>query len=84
MFRNLRNFSLPTEICVKLLVYYVLSVKLFLILLREHEDFIDLSFSTISSSGPHGAIIHYSPTPETDRPITTEELYLCDSGAQFR
>nr|XP_018915688.1 PREDICTED: xaa-Pro aminopeptidase 1-like isoform X1 [Bemisia tabaci] len=51
---------------------------------REHEDFVDLSFSTISSSGPHGAIIHYSPTPETDRLITTEELYLCDSGAQFR
>lgn len=43
-----------------------------------------LSFPTISSSGPNGAIIHYQPTEETDRPITTDCLYLCDSGAQFK
>lgn len=43
-----------------------------------------LSFDTISSSGPHGAIIHYKPEPETDRPITTKELYLCDSGGQYK
>lgn len=26
----------------------------------------------------------FRPTPETDRPITVNDLYLCDSGAQFR
>nr|CAD7391977.1 unnamed protein product [Timema cristinae] len=47
------------------------------------DDFMGLSFPTITSSGPNGAIIHYHCTPKTDRPITTKELYLCDSGAQF-
>jgi Xaa-Pro aminopeptidase len=42
-----------------------------------------LSFGTISGSGPNGSIIHYSPTNETDREITLNEMYLCDSGAQF-
>ncbi|XP_050084024.1 xaa-Pro aminopeptidase ApepP [Anopheles aquasalis] len=42
-----------------------------------------LSFTTISASGPNGSIIHYHPLPETNRPITNRELYLCDSGAQY-
>ncbi|XP_017791834.1 PREDICTED: xaa-Pro aminopeptidase 1 isoform X2 [Habropoda laboriosa] len=51
---------------------------------QEQEHFIGLSFPTISSVGPHGAIIHYLPTPKTDVPITDKELYLCDSGAQYQ
>lgn len=51
---------------------------------REQEDYVGLSFPTISSVGPNGAIVHYHPTSETDRQITTEELYLCDSGAQYK
>ncbi|XP_034945370.1 xaa-Pro aminopeptidase ApepP [Chelonus insularis] len=50
---------------------------------REQENFIGLSFPTISSVGPHGAIIHYLPSPKTDVPITDQEIYLCDSGAQY-
>ncbi|KAG8332679.1 Xaa-Pro aminopeptidase 1 [Homalodisca vitripennis] len=50
---------------------------------REQEHFVGLSFETISSSGSHGAVIHYSPSKETDKPITNKELYLCDSGAQY-
>ncbi|XP_014608134.1 PREDICTED: xaa-Pro aminopeptidase 1-like [Polistes canadensis] len=50
----------------------------------EQEHYVGLSFSTISSVGPHGAIIHYTPSPETDVPITDKELYLCDSGAQYK
>jgi Xaa-Pro aminopeptidase len=42
-----------------------------------------LSFGTISGSGPNGSIIHYSPKNETDRDITADEMYLCDSGAQY-
>ena len=51
---------------------------------QEQEHFIGLSFPTISSVGPHGAIIHYLPTPKTNVPITDKEIYLCDSGAQYR
>ncbi|XP_074641946.1 xaa-Pro aminopeptidase 1-like [Tubulanus polymorphus] len=50
---------------------------------QEQEDFFYPSFATISSSGPNGAIIHYKPTPEVDRPLTPDELYLCDSGGQY-
>ncbi len=42
-----------------------------------------LSFPTISSSGPNGAIIHYQPHPQTARALSIDELYLCDSGGQY-
>lgn len=42
-----------------------------------------LSFPTISASGPNGSVIHYHPEESTNRPITTDEIYLCDSGAQY-
>jgi len=50
----------------------------------EQEHFMGLSFPSISSVGPNGAIIHYRPSPDTARPITRTELYLIDSGAQYR
>lgn len=50
---------------------------------RELQNFVSLSFPTISSSGSNGAIIHYCPVPETARKLSTRELYLFDSGAQY-
>ncbi|KAK9470384.1 peptidase M24, structural domain-containing protein [Dipodascopsis tothii] len=47
------------------------------------DHFVGLSFPTISSSGPNGAIIHYEPEPETCARIDPDAIYLCDSGAQF-
>lgn len=41
------------------------------------------SFTTISSTGPNGAIIHYSPNPSSCPAIDPKQIYLCDSGAQF-
>uniref|UniRef100_A0A0C9R2Q2 Xpnpep1_2 protein n=1 Tax=Fopius arisanus TaxID=64838 RepID=A0A0C9R2Q2_9HYME len=49
----------------------------------EMENFVGLSFPTISSVGAHGAIVHYTPSADTDVPITDQEIYLCDSGAQY-
>lgn len=51
---------------------------------REQEDFVGPSFETISAVGAHAAIVHYKPSEKTDRQITTEEVYLCDSGGQYR
>ncbi|XP_058841264.1 xaa-Pro aminopeptidase 1-like isoform X1 [Acipenser ruthenus] len=51
---------------------------------RQQKDFVDLSFPTISAVGPNGAIIHYRPLPETNRTLSLNELYLIDSGAQFK
>lgn len=44
----------------------------------------DISFDTISGAGPNGAIIHYRVTRETDRQLKPGELYLVDSGGQYR
>jgi Xaa-Pro aminopeptidase len=41
------------------------------------------SFPAISGAGEHGAIIHYRVTPETNRPIHPNEVYLIDSGGQY-
>ncbi|WP_428393629.1 aminopeptidase P family protein [Lichenicoccus sp.] len=41
------------------------------------------SFPAISGSGPNGAIIHYRVTPESDRTLGADELYLIDSGGQY-
>ncbi len=49
----------------------------------EGTHFRGLSFSTISAVGSHGAIVHYHPLPETDRPLQQQTLYLFDSGAQY-
>ena len=42
------------------------------------------AFAAISAAGEHGAIIHYRATPQTDRAIRPDELYLIDSGGQYR
>jgi Xaa-Pro aminopeptidase len=44
----------------------------------------DISFDTISSTGPNGAIIHYRVTEATNRTLGAGELYLVDSGGQYR
>ncbi len=49
----------------------------------EGEYITDLSFRTISGSGPNGAIVHYTVTPESDRMLGDGELYLVDSGGQY-
>ena len=42
-----------------------------------------VSFGTIAGSGPNGAVIHYRATPETDTPITKNDVFLLDSGGQY-
>jgi Xaa-Pro aminopeptidase len=55
-----------------------------LLSLREQvTGFRGESFPAISGAGEHGAIIHYRVTPESDRTIGANEVYLIDSGAQY-
>lgn len=49
----------------------------------EQPQYIMDSFETICGYGPHGAIVHYSATPETDAELQPEGLLLIDSGAQY-
>ncbi|XP_035387799.1 xaa-Pro aminopeptidase 2 isoform X1 [Electrophorus electricus] len=41
------------------------------------------SFETISASGPNAALAHYSPSKETARKLSVDEMYLLDSGGQY-
>ena len=43
----------------------------------------DISFETICGAGPHGAIVHYRVTEDTNRKLGAGELLLVDSGGQY-
>lgn len=49
----------------------------------QQEGFLDLSFDTIAGYAAHGAIVHYSATPETDAALKPEGLLLVDSGGHY-
>ncbi|KAJ5573884.1 uncharacterized protein N7459_008311 [Penicillium hispanicum] len=49
----------------------------------KHDLFAGLSFDTISSTGPNGAVIHYKPEKGSCSIIDPTAIYLCDSGCQY-
>ncbi|XP_008053545.1 xaa-Pro aminopeptidase 2 [Carlito syrichta] len=52
--------------------------------LRGEEQFSSgPSFQTISASGLNAALAHYSPTKELNRKLSSDEIYLLDSGGQY-
>ena len=50
---------------------------------RDEPTAVDVSFETISGSGPNGAIVHYRVSEKTNRTLVPGELMLVDSGAQY-
>lgn len=50
---------------------------------KAKENFVGLSFGTISSTGANAAVIHYHPERPTCSKIDPAAIYLCDSGAQY-
>lgn len=49
----------------------------------EQPGYQDNSFGPISGYAAHGAIVHYSATPETEIPLKPRGVYLIDSGGQY-
>ena len=49
----------------------------------ELPHFLDESFHTIAGYGPHGALMHYAATADSDVAVGTEQLFLVDSGGQY-
>lgn len=49
----------------------------------EQENFVFESFGTIAGYAAHGAIVHYSSTPESNVPLKAENFLLLDSGGQY-
>ncbi|WP_312920832.1 aminopeptidase P family protein [Empedobacter brevis] len=49
----------------------------------QQENFKGASFGTICGYADHGAMNHYSATPESAYTLGSKEMLLIDSGAQF-
>ncbi|EGD75715.1 hypothetical protein PTSG_07832 [Salpingoeca rosetta] len=50
---------------------------------RYEEDFVSLSFPSISSVGGNAAMPHYTPDVSTCKVVDNQHVYLLDSGAQY-
>lgn len=50
---------------------------------KEQEGFIEPSFESIMAYGPHGAIVHYSATEESDVALEPRSFFLVDTGGQY-
>ncbi len=50
---------------------------------RKNKSFHDLSFPTISGTGPNSAIIHYKVDKKSNRLLRKGDVYLVDSGGQY-
>ena len=51
---------------------------------KKNKDYIFPSFETIAGSGPNSAIIHYRSSKKTNRKIKKNDIFLCDSGGQYK
>ena len=49
-----------------------------------NKSFLYPSFDTIAGSGKNGAIVHYRAKKETCRNINKKDIFLCDSGGQYK
>ena len=47
------------------------------------KNFMGESFGSIVGYGPHGAVVHYSATPESASTLKAENILLIDSGGQY-
>jgi Xaa-Pro aminopeptidase len=50
---------------------------------KKNKLFSDLSFPTISGTGPNSAIIHYKADKKSNRVLRKGDVYLVDSGGQY-
>ena len=50
----------------------------------KNKNYLYPSFNTISASGPNGAIIHYRANKSSNRLIKKNDIFLCDSGGQYK
>lgn len=49
----------------------------------EDSRFRGLSFATIAAYGEHAAIVHYEPTPESNKTLKERGFLLLDCGGQY-
>jgi len=51
---------------------------------KKNSNFLYPSFNTIAGTGPNGSIIHYRANINSNRKINKKDIFLCDSGGQYK
>ena len=51
---------------------------------KRNKSFLYPSFDTIAGSGKNGAIVHYRAQKKNCRNISKRDIFLCDSGGQYK
>ena len=51
---------------------------------KKNNNYLYPSFDTIAGSGENGAIVHYRAKKENCRFIEENDIFLCDSGGQYK
>ncbi|MDB3983185.1 aminopeptidase P family protein [Candidatus Pelagibacter sp.] len=51
---------------------------------KMNKNYLYPSFDTIAGSGENGAIVHYRAKKENCRTIRKKDIFLCDSGGQYK
>ncbi len=51
---------------------------------KQNRNYLYPSFDTIAGTGKNGAIVHYRAKPENCKIIKKKDIFLCDSGGQYK
>ena len=51
---------------------------------KNNKEYLFPSFQTIAGAGPNGAIVHYRAKKDSCRIINKSDIFLCDSGGQYK
>ena len=51
---------------------------------KKSQNYLYPSFNTIAGSGANAAIVHYRATKKSSKKILKNEIFLCDSGGQYK
>ena len=51
---------------------------------KKNKNYLYPSFNTIAGTGSNGAIIHYRATKKNTKTISKKQIFLCDSGGQYK
>ena len=51
---------------------------------KKNKNYLFPSFNTIAGAGKNGAIIHYRARKKNTKTINKKDIFLCDSGGQYK
>ena len=51
---------------------------------KLNKNYLYPSFNTIAGTGSNGAIVHYRATKNKNKIINNNDIFLCDSGGQYK